>query len=1641
MILFRPLRSSVLSLGHSLRPALAPFAMALAALLFTACPGGGGGGAAPGASEPVPVIQNLRVEPESAFQGSKAKLSFIFTGSGQVDGGVGAVTSGVPMEVAADADKVFTLTVTGGGGRTEQRSVTLKVVRALKSASPVPISAPEAVQAGRAGYVASVPELEGFTYRWSGENVEVTSDPARASVQFRPGVTGAARLDCVLTHADGRTVIPAAAALDVASTPPPPAVTTPRQVTAGQGGYVASIPVPDGGSVVWSVPDGTLTSDPKSPTVTFTAATSGTVEVHCQITDAAGVKAPPIKVAVPVVAAPHAAVIAAPAQAQAGQPATATVPAQAGCVHQWNITRGRFDGPATGESVNKAGTPGAPGSFTVRARAEALPVSITAPARVTAGHPGYKASVTPRDGHAYAWTVQNATATSALTGPELLFTPGPGGTVALQCVVTDAAGTAAAPATASCEIIPEPAVPVIAAPAHVTAGAAGLTASVPAHPGSAYAWTLTGGILTAGAGTPRITFTAGPSGTVHLACTITNAAGISAAPGTATCAVVAPASAPTLTGLPAHLTAGTPGVTATVAAQPNCTYAWTVTGATVTAGGTAADTTVTFTAGAPGTLTVRCAVINAAGTSGHAGTAVSTVVPPPATPALTGLPGRITSGTGATAAVAAQPGSNYAWTVAGGAVTAGGPGTLTVSCAVTNAAGQAGTAGTAACTIVPMPTAPAVTGVPAHLTTGTPGVTATVAAQVNCTYAWAVTGAAVTAGGSPNDLTVTFTAGAPGALTVRCAVVNAAGTPGTAGTAVGTVVPAPATPAITGLPAHLTAGTGATAAVAAQPGSTYAWTVAGGAVTAGGGPNDTTVTVTAGGPGALTVTCAVTNAAGQAGTAGTAASTIVAATAAPVVAGLPAQATTGTAGLTATVLAQSNCTYAWNITGGTVAAGGGPNDTTVTLTAGPAGTLTVTCAAVNQAGTPGPAGSATCTVLALPTIATITGLPSHLAVGANATATIAPQNGCTYTWNVTGGAVAAGGGPNDTTVTVTAGPAGTLTLTCAAANALGVAGPTHTATSTIVVVPGAPALNPIAAPHGGQSVTATVNAPDANLTYHWTITNGQLTSAAQGTSATFTAGDYGTLHVDCVAVNAALAPSPQTRATLPITPVKISVTTEFLANGMPYLQPGTQPSDTSLSLLWMRPGNVDQNWRVDVAGPDGVWHTQSTPLAHRTVDMSTTPAAGSEPVHRVYVQPLRNLPSGGKFLYRVSVSNAVVFQDEGKALKGPGQRQVVAVAGDLVSNNIPATRAIASRIMQYDPDLMLVPGDIVNLEGHARQYRNSFFSTYNAETTSPGSGATLLRNLPLAGCLGNNDTDRAKEPRGFPPPKRVARENIEPNGMAYYYYFDFPLNGPDLTEGLQSPVMVMAGQPHAYQPFRAAAGNRFLKMNNFSFDSGDVHWVFLDSMYYMDWNDANLQAWLTADLQAASFGPNARTWKIVVFHYPVYTVQGFHGTYSDDEGSRMRPIYPILQHFGVALVLSGHLHNYQRCRPFGFNPGAPVKTVNVSVFTPIPPPAPPPTVPFHTFDNAAIIEDATFTGAAAANNQTNGIISIVTGAGGAHFHGAPGHMRGPGILPTPVRFVTNPVHSFSLLEFNGNRLLFRQIDSNGNEVDRFVLVK
>ena len=169
--------------------------------------------------------------------------------------------------------------------------------------------------------------------------------------------------------------------------------------------------------------------------------------------------------------------------------------------------------------------------------APSVPV-ISAPAYATAGSAGLRASVPVQDGSSCAWSITGGTITAGDGTSEIAFTAGTLGTVQLGCVVTNAAGTAGSPGSAVSAIVPAPSLPVISAPATVPAATPGLVASVPAQAASTYAWTITGGTITAGADSNQITYSAGSSGSVQLACVVTNAAGTASPQGSATSAIL-----------------------------------------------------------------------------------------------------------------------------------------------------------------------------------------------------------------------------------------------------------------------------------------------------------------------------------------------------------------------------------------------------------------------------------------------------------------------------------------------------------------------------------------------------------------------------------------------------------------------------------------------------------------------------------------------------------------------------------------------------------------------------------------------------------------------------------------------------------------------------------------------------------------------------------------------------------------------------------------------------------------------------------------------------------------------------------------------------------------------------------------------
>jgi len=137
---------------------------------------------------------------------------------------------------------------------------------------------------------------------------------------------------------------------------------------------------------------------------------------------------------------------------------------------------------------------------------------ITVPAVVAAGATGINASVPPQPGSTYAWTLTSATVTTGAGTPQITFTVtgAVGGTVQLQCVVTNAAGTASDPGTAVCAIEAAPETPMITTPANLSpslSGAVPVTAALADSTGIAAVEFQLDGALLGSVGAPPYTFT------------------------------------------------------------------------------------------------------------------------------------------------------------------------------------------------------------------------------------------------------------------------------------------------------------------------------------------------------------------------------------------------------------------------------------------------------------------------------------------------------------------------------------------------------------------------------------------------------------------------------------------------------------------------------------------------------------------------------------------------------------------------------------------------------------------------------------------------------------------------------------------------------------------------------------------------------------------------------------------------------------------------------------------------------------------------------------------------------------------------------------------------------------------------------
>ncbi len=445
----------------------------------------------------------------------------------------------------------------------------------------------------------------------------------------------------------------------------------------------------------------------------------------------------------------------------------------------------------------------------------------------------------------------------------------------------------------------------------------------------------------------------------------------------------------------------------------------------------------------------------------------------------------------------------------------------------------------------------------------------------------------------------------------------------------------------------------------------------------------------------------------------------------------------------------------------------------------------------------------------------------------------------------------------------------------------------------------------------------------------------------------------------------------------------------FLAK--PYLQVGAEPRADRMDLVWLAPDR-DANWGVQL-------QTQAKAPWKSLDRVAFKIAALPElPRHRIYTATLHGLKPGVAFHYRLSMDGKTIFESEGHGPKSAGQPQRIVLYGDGASGS-QNQKAIAFRIAAQKPDAVVVLGDIVYARGRASEYLDHYFSIYNTDRADPAQGAPLLRSVPTIAALGNHDVMPLN-----------ALGDRPSDGLAYYLYWNLPMNGPDLkVAGPNTPII----QPMFWSQFLLGAGARFPRIGNYSIDLGNAHWTVLDSNPYVDWSDPALRAWLESDLRRAS----KATWRFVAFHHP-----GFNSSKAHFQDQWMRRLSPIFEKFKVQMVFSGHVHAYQRSLPLTFQPSA-EKEARIK--------------PGGRGEvNGTFNLDKDFDGLKI--TKTKGIIYIISGAGGAELYNTGQDGKRETWQPF-TKVMVSDRYSFTVLDLKGRHAELRQLGEDGTEIDHFTL--
>jgi hypothetical protein len=320
------------------------------------------------------------------------------------------------------------------------------------------------------------------------------------------------------------------------------------------------------------------------------------------------------------------------------------------------------------------------------------------------------------------------------------------------------------------------------------------------------------------------------------------------------------------------------------------------------------------------------------------------------------------------------------------------------------------------------------------------------------------------------------------------------------------------------------------------------------------------------------------------------------------------------------------------------------------------------------------------------------------------------------------------------------------------------------------------------------------------------------------------------------------------------------------------------------------PGSIRVVWATSSTGTSQVQYRLAGSSDTTTVAATQTQyASGVTGITTFFQQDalLTGLQSGANYLYDIIHNGTVLARNVPfVALKNSAATSISFVAFGDSGTQYSTPRSVRDAIAAkdgsgnyvYPHDFIVGVGDLAYNYGNYSEYNSNFFDQLSGRGDRGDGQQSILATRPLVPAMGNHDYDQsyANTPAAF----------------------------------LASFVLPTAGVP-------AADAERY-----YSFDSGDAHFIVLDSMKFDTSGSSEsanrLQAmldWLDADLAATT-----KTWRIAFFHHTIFSTSS-HGTYGDiATNNRMRTkLAPILQNRGVQLAMFGHDHLYERSKRLTVN--------------------------------------------------------------------------------------------------------------------------